>query len=121
MLELGYKMTKKRKPCAGLWKTPMIHVNGDVTTCCLDEHLENKVGNINQKPLSEIWSSSTLEGWRQAHLDGNYAQSGPLCGRCNWRSAGMLSDEEAEKYRSQSNNAKKHVQSNQENGQSKLN
>jgi len=107
MLKLGNKMTERRKPCAGLWKTPMIHVNGDVTTCCLDEQLENKVGNINQKPLSEIWKSSILERWRQAHLDGNYDQSGPLCGRCNWRSAGMLSDEEAEIYRSQSNNTEK--------------
>ena len=104
-------MTEKRKPCAGLWKTPMIHVNGDVTTCCLDEHLENKVGNINQKPLSEIWSSSTLERWRQAHLEGRYDQSGPLCSRCNWRSAGMLSDEEAEKYRSQNKEIKNNISS----------
>jgi radical SAM protein with 4Fe4S-binding SPASM domain len=100
-------MTEKRKPCAGLWKTPMIHVNGDVTTCCLDEHLENKVGNINQKPLSEIWRSPKLERWRQEHLDGKYDQSGPLCGRCNWRSAGMLSDEEAEQFRCKNKEASK--------------
>lgn len=94
-------MKEERKPCAGLWKTPMIHVNGDVTTCCLDEHLENKVGNINHTPLSQIWKTPMIESWRRAHLEGNFEKSGPLCGRCNWQSAGMLSEEEIHVYRQQ--------------------
>ncbi len=89
-----------RPPCAGLWDTPMIQVNGDVTTCCLDEHLENKVGNINEKPLSEIWTGETMERWRQAHIDGRFAASGPYCTRCNWRSAGALSPERIAAWRS---------------------
>ena len=54
-------MSENENHVAGLWKTPMIHVNGDVTTCCLDEHLENRVGNINDTPLSQIWNSQQLK------------------------------------------------------------
>ena len=37
--------SEKRPPCAGLGSTPMVQVNGDVTTCCLDEHLVNNLIN----------------------------------------------------------------------------
>lgn len=84
-----------RPPCAGLWNTPMVHVNGDVTTCCLDEHLENRLGNLRDTPLSALWDGETINRWRQAHLDGRFADSGPLCPRCNWQSAGALPESEA--------------------------
>jgi radical SAM protein with 4Fe4S-binding SPASM domain len=83
-------MTKHapRPPCAGLWATPMIHVDGSVTTCCLDEHLENKVGNVIEQSLERIWHGETMNEWRIAHLAGRFEDSGPLCTRCNWQSAG---------------------------------
>ena len=81
-------MSEKRPPCAGLWNTPMVQVNGDVTTCCLDEQLENKVGNLRENTLGEIWFGETMNQWRKAHVDGRFEDSGPLCTRCNWRSAG---------------------------------
>ena len=89
-----------RPPCAGLWDTPMVQVNGDVTTCCLDEHLENKVGNVNQTPLAEIWRSKTMEDWRAAQVAGRFEDSGPYCPRCNWRSAGTLSAERVAAWQS---------------------
>ena len=86
-------MSKGRPPCAGLWNTPMVQVNGDVTTCCLDEHLENKVGNTREQPLAEIWNGATMQAWRAAQVDGRFEDSGPLCTRCNWRSAGAYPPE----------------------------
>lgn len=90
-------MTKPlvRPACAGLWDTPMVHVNGDVTTCCLDEHLENKIGNLSEQPLDEIWNSQQMNRWRVAQIEGRFEDSGPLCLRCNWRSAGGISEERA--------------------------
>ena len=88
-------MGDRRPACAGLWNTPMVHVNGEVTTCCLDEHLENKVGNLREEPLAEIWHGETMNRWRVAHIEGRFADSGPLCTRCNWRSAGAYSAEKA--------------------------
>ena len=79
-----------RPACAGLWETPMVHVNGDVTTCCLDERLENRLGNVNATPLAELWTGPTVERWRRAHAEGRFAESGPYCTRCNWQSAGAV-------------------------------
>lgn len=88
-----------RPPCAGLWDTPMIQVNGDVTTCCLDEHLENRLGNVNQTPLAELWNGPTLQAWRLAQVEGRFADSGPYCTRCNWRSAGSMSPDRVHSWR----------------------
>jgi radical SAM protein with 4Fe4S-binding SPASM domain len=82
----------ERPACAGLWHTPMVHVNGDVTTCCLDERLENRLGNVRETPLAELWNGPVVEAWRLAHAEGRFADSGPYCTRCNWRSAGALPD-----------------------------
>lgn len=77
----------------------MVHVGGEVTTCCLDEHLENKLGNLNERPLAEIWNGETVNRWRLAHVEGRFEESGPLCTRCNWRSAGAFPADKAEAWK----------------------
>ena len=89
----------KRPPCAGLWNTPMVQVNGDVTTCCLDEHLVNKVGNITEQSLNSIWYSERMNSWRIAQIEERFEDSGPLCTRCNWRSAGAYPAEQAAEWK----------------------
>ncbi len=79
-----------RRPCAGLWNTPMVYVNGDVTTCCLDQHLENNLGNVTRQPFDVIWNGPKNHGWRVAQCADRYAESGPYCGVCNWQSAGAM-------------------------------
>ena len=76
----------------------MVHVDGDVTTCCLDEGLENKIGNLKEKPLHALWYGETMHTWRVAHIEGRFADSGPLCTRCNWRSAGSYPHDKALEY-----------------------
>lgn len=76
----------------------MIHVDGDVTTCCLDEHLENRLGNVREAPLAAIWSGGRIDAWRVAQAEGRFEASGPYCGRCNWRSAGAMPDERVEAW-----------------------
>ena len=91
--------SENRPPCAGLWTTPMVQVNGDVTTCCLDEHLVNKIGNLTDKSLDEIWNSDKMNCWRIAQMEGRFEESGPLCMKCNWRSAGGYPIEEAKRWK----------------------
>ncbi len=79
-----------RRPCSGLWNTPMVYVNGDVTTCCLDQHLDNCLGNITELTFEAIWNGPTNHSWRIAHALDRYDESGPYCGGCNWRSAGAM-------------------------------
>lgn len=76
----------------------MVQVNGDVTTCCLDEHLANKLGNVTETPLSELWTGKTIHAWRVAHAEGRFADSGPYCMKCNWQSAGAWPAEEVKAY-----------------------
>ena len=88
----------ERPPCAGLWNTPMVQTDGRVTTCCLDEQLENVVGNVRDTPLPEIWNGATMERWRRAHIEGRFEDSGPLCTRCNWQSAGAYPADKVAEY-----------------------
>lgn len=76
----------------------MVHVDGDVTVCCLDEHLENRLGNLRQTPLAELWQGPQVQSWRRAHVRGDFQDSGPLCTRCNWRSAGAAPDSVVEAW-----------------------
>ena len=69
----------------------MVHVDGDLTTCCLDEHLVNRLGNVRDTPLAALWSGPKVHAWRVAHAEGRFEDSGPYCMKCNWRSAGALS------------------------------
>ena len=66
----------------------MVQVNGDLTTCCLDEHLVNRLGNLKEHTLAELWHGETIERWRKAQVEGRFEDSGPMCTQCNWRSAG---------------------------------
>ena len=76
----------------------MVHVNGDVTTCCLDEQMKNRLGNLSERPLAELWNGPTLNRWRLAHVEGRFEDSGPLCTQCNWRSAGSLPPDKAAQW-----------------------
>lgn len=73
----------------------MVHVDGSVTTCCLDEHMENRLGNLGEESLQALWHGETIDRWRVAHIEGRFADSGPLCTRCNWRSAGAYPADKA--------------------------
>lgn len=76
----------------------MVHVNGDLTTCCLDEGMLNRLGNVLETPLAELWNGPLLHSWRVAQAEGRFAESGPYCNRCNWQSAGAQPAEEVERY-----------------------
>lgn len=76
----------------------MVHVDGSVTVCCLDEHMENRIGNLRETPLAGLWSGDLINRWRTAHVQGRFEESGPLCTRCNWRSAGAAPDAVVERW-----------------------
>jgi len=91
-------MSDRRPPCAGLWNTPMVHTDGRLTTCCLDEHMENVLGKLSESSLAELWWGPTIHAWRMAQIQGRFENSGPFCNRCNWRSAGTYPPDKVEEY-----------------------
>jgi radical SAM protein with 4Fe4S-binding SPASM domain len=76
----------------------MVYVNGDVTTCCLDQHLENNLGNLTRESLQVIWHGPTNHGWRVSQVQDDYGSSGPYCSSCNWRSAGAMPHDKVVEY-----------------------
>ncbi len=95
-------MSDDRPPCSGLWETPTVHVSGDLTTCCLDDHLRNRLGNLAESSLSDLWFGETLHRWRIAQIEGDFDASGPFCDDCNWRAAGSYPDDRVRRYLEQS-------------------
>jgi radical SAM protein with 4Fe4S-binding SPASM domain len=93
-----WQETPARKPCAGLWNTPMVHINGDLTTCCLDTALENRLGNLAEQTLDELWNGSLIHSWRLAQIQGRFEESGPACTKCNYLSAGSYPDHRIQAY-----------------------
>ena len=57
-----------KKICAFPFYTMAIHVNGDVSVCCVDWNKKATVGNIHQETLSEIWNGKALNKFRELHL-----------------------------------------------------
>jgi Iron-sulfur cluster-binding domain len=76
----------------------MVHVDGTVTTCCLDEGMVNRLGNLQQESLQQLWFGPKIEAWRLAQVEGRFDQSGPLCNRCNWQSAGAYPADKAQDW-----------------------
>ena len=91
-------MSKRRPPCAGLWNTPMVHLNGALTTCCLDPKLKNTLGNLSSHSLQSLWQGPTIHRWRLAQIRGLFEESGPACIECDWWSAGRYPRERIEAY-----------------------
>jgi len=53
------------EPCARVWKMSNIFSNGDVAPCCYDFSGDMKLGNINERPFTEIWTSPAYQGLRR--------------------------------------------------------
>ncbi len=88
----------RRPPCSGLWETPTVHLSGELTTCCLDDHLLNRLGNLAREPLSALWEGERLRSWRIAQIEGRFEDAGPFCSRCNWRAAGCYPEDRVRAY-----------------------
>ncbi|MFH1850236.1 MAG: SPASM domain-containing protein [archaeon] len=86
-----------RRPCAALWKTPVIHRNGDVTVCCRDVLMELKLGNIRESTLEQIWLGDRITAMRINAIKGDYAEMPKCCG-CDNLDNPTISDEEITQY-----------------------
>lgn len=71
-------------PCFYLWKSMIIAQNGKVALCCIDSHVEEEIGNLNNQGIQEIWQGQRLNKIRELHLAGKMDKM-PICQRCNFR------------------------------------
>jgi radical SAM protein with 4Fe4S-binding SPASM domain len=88
---------KKRKPCGGPFKAPVIHVDGRVTVCCRDVEMDLCLGNVNDEDFDKIWNNKKATKIRIAHIIGDLKEF-PKCLHCNNLDAPIVSEEDIIKY-----------------------
>jgi len=74
----------RRNACARLWYGPVfIETNGDVYATPGVLYKAPPVGNVWQKPLSEIWNNEKMQAMRRAHAAGDDSPF-PECVDCSY-------------------------------------
>ncbi|MCK9387795.1 MAG: SPASM domain-containing protein [Sulfuritalea sp.] len=72
----------KKVACPFPFYTAVVHVNGDVSLCCVDWSKMTKVGNIHTRTLMEIWNGPEAVAFRLLHLSGKRNQN-TACSKCS--------------------------------------
>jgi radical SAM protein with 4Fe4S-binding SPASM domain len=81
MVELGdYEKYPPFMPCPFSWQYLVVQWNGDVVACCRDYNAENKMGNVNEGTLEELWNSGKYTSFRESMINGKYKNS--ICQPC---------------------------------------
>lgn len=70
-----------RKPCPGLWKTPVIRWDGELMACCADVDGEIPLGNLAEAPFDALWFGERMTQYRLLHIEGRF-DAMPKCGDC---------------------------------------
>lgn len=69
--------------CWWAWGKAYINYRGEWCLCCSDWKGEVVWGNVNEKPLDEIWNSKRFRQCRETHATGRGKKELPLCDKCN--------------------------------------
>ena len=82
LIELG-KVKKWRPfmPCPFPWQYVVIQYNGDIVPCCRDYDAKNKILNVKNNTLKEIWNSQEYADFRKQHTTGDYKDNN-FCKEC---------------------------------------
>ena len=78
-----YERVKRDSPpfCPSLWSRGFIHSNGSVVACGRDYAEEMKIGNVLEKPFSQMWNGPEFKEWRRQYY--YERESLPLCNACD--------------------------------------
>lgn len=74
-------MSNARKPCPGLWKTPVIRHDGQLMACCADVNGEIEVGNLKDNTFQGLWEGERMNQYRLWHIEGRF-DAMPKCLSC---------------------------------------
>lgn len=67
-------------PCPFPWQYLVVQWNGDVVPCCRDLNGINRVGNVRDHSLKDIWNGSSYARFREMMASGDYNNA--LCEEC---------------------------------------
>lgn len=72
----------QRYPCPYLWDGMHVLTNGDVVPCCRDSKYEQKMGNIFDSGVNDVWNGEEYQRLRALHLAGRWDEV-PICRQCD--------------------------------------
>jgi len=72
----------KKQVCPQIFKGLQIMANGEVLPCCVDWKRYNKLGNLNEISISDIWNGRKLRELQIKHLNGEKDNIKP-CKSCS--------------------------------------
>lgn len=78
LVEMGERAT----PCHRVWKTTAVLWDGAVVPCCADFSGDMEMGNVKDKPLTELLNSDDYQALRRAMVERDL-QAFPLCSGCD--------------------------------------
>jgi radical SAM protein with 4Fe4S-binding SPASM domain len=81
--EAGHEAADWKHPCHYLWRGPVyVKHNGDVYPCCQSYMLDGeRIGNVGEQPLEEIWNAPPMQHLRRMHTSGRAGEV-DMCSRC---------------------------------------
>lgn len=79
---LSEKEVEDEMVCPALGNVLMVDSLGNITVCCYDESLKNKIGNLEDMDLYEALNSDKLMNWIKSQINQEKDKMGPLCKDC---------------------------------------
>lgn len=90
---LNHSVEPVRPPCVGLWQHFGVRWDGMCSACCMDFKTEQKLGNVAEEGLWNIWTGEKLKQFRLWHIAGEFHKI-PVCAPCRNQPFHYLSDGE---------------------------
>ncbi|MCG3174631.1 MAG: hypothetical protein GMKNLPBB_02891 [Myxococcota bacterium] len=88
---------RKRPPCPGLWKTPVIRHDGELMACCADLENNIKVGNLREAGFKQLWEGEAMTRYRLLHIEGRFEEM-PTCESCAGINFYTMTSEDIRRY-----------------------
>lgn len=76
-----------KKVCVQIFKSMLVNANGEVVPCCVDFKRVNKIGDIRDQSIVDIWFGTKMRALQERHLCGLKGQTRP-CSDCTMNDYG---------------------------------
>jgi radical SAM protein with 4Fe4S-binding SPASM domain len=73
--------------CVQIFKSMLVNANGEVVPCCVDFKRVNKIGDIRNESIVDIWFGKKMKALQERHLCGLKGQTKP-CADCTMNDFG---------------------------------
>ncbi len=87
----------KREPCASLWLSPIVRVDGILSPCLQDDRDLQMLGNLKNDSFFDLWFSESAHNLRKKHIAGDF-ENISICKDCDFFIGPKISKEDISGY-----------------------